>query len=81
MTVQDLLKTPVRQIVELLVAGRFDEVAELTQRERLSVSEMRMAIRDYGQQLIVPPESAFDRLDIVEVGGAQPSRWSVRFNT
>lgn len=71
------VRQPVREIVELLVAGKYAEVERITKRVRLSAEEMAKAISDYGRQLVIPPEEAFGLLDVVEVRNMQPPRWSV----
>lgn len=71
------LRQPVREIVELLAAGKYAEVEALTGGIRLSAQEMAKAIVDYGRQLVIPPEEAFGLMDVVEVRNVQPPRWSV----
>lgn len=71
------LRQPVREVVQLLVTGRYAEIEALTKGVRLSAPEMVKAIRDYGRQLVVPPDEAFGLMDVVEVQNAQPPRWSI----
>ncbi len=71
------LRQPVREIIELLVTGRYAELETLTKGVRLSAQEMAKAISDYGRQLVMPPEEAFQLMDVVEIRNAQPPRWSV----
>ena len=71
------LKRPIRQVIEHLVAGEYGELATLTMGHRLTAQEMARALRDYGRTLAVPPDDAFDLMDVVEVRDAQPRQWSV----
>ena len=69
-----------RSVVEMLVAGNFSGVEALSGGIRLSASEIRNAIREYGESLTKPPDTAYDDLDAIEVTGSDPRRWSVRFD-
>jgi hypothetical protein len=71
------LRRPVREVMELLAAGSYAEVERLTKRVRLTAQEMETVIRDYGRRLVVPPEGAFEFMDVVEVRNADPPSWSV----
>jgi hypothetical protein len=71
------LRQPVYQIMELLVAGKYAEVEALTNGVRLSAQEMAKAISDYGRELVLPPDDAFGLMDVVEVQNVQPPRWSI----
>lgn len=71
------LRQPVRQVIELLVAGKYTEVEALTNSIRLSAQEIAKAITDYGRQLVLPPADAFGLMDVVEVRNAKPRRWSI----
>ena len=71
------LKKQVREVVELLVHGRYSDIEKLTKGVRLSVSEMATAIADYGRHLISPPDNAFGFMHVVEIRNVQPPRWSV----
>jgi hypothetical protein len=72
--------TAVRHLVELLVAGDYDQIAKLTNEQRLDAASIERVVREYGRKLIMPPNNAFDKLDIVQVKGSVPPRWSVRMN-
>lgn len=71
------LSEMVRSVVTLLVAGKFDELERITKGRRLSASEMASVIRRYGRKLMPPPFDEW-KLDVIEVIGAMPMRWSVR---
>lgn len=71
------LKEPVFQVVTLLVAGRYAELEALTHNVRLTAKEMATAVADYGRKLILPPDSGFKLMDVVEVKSTQPKKWSI----
>ncbi len=70
----------IRKIVGLLVAGHYREVVRLAPLSRLNDQSISRAIGEYGRTLIIPPDSAFEHLDIVRVKDASPERYSVRMN-
>lgn len=72
------LRNSVSQIITLLVAGKYLELETLTRHVRLSANEIAATVSDYGRQLILPPDSGFELMDVVEVKDANPKRWSVR---
>ena len=47
---------------------------------RLTASEMELAVKEYGSVIVMPPSKSFDDLDIIEIEGASPKSWSVRFD-
>jgi hypothetical protein len=44
----------------------------------MSAQEIRTAIAEYGRTLILPPESAYELLDIIRVNNVGPEQYSVR---
>lgn len=74
------LQDSIRRIVEALVAKDYAEAVRITRGIRLPEEQIREAIQDYGRTLVMPPDGAFDTLDVVEVTGATPRQWSVRMN-
>ena len=71
------LEQPIRQVIEYLATGRFVELEKLTKGQRLSAQEMARAIGEYGMELVLPPDYAFELMDVVEVRDAKPPQWSV----
>ena len=71
------MKAAVRQVISMLVRGDYEALERLTNGVRLTAAEMAEGVRDYGGSLILPPDDAFDNLDVVKVEGAQPREWSV----
>ena len=72
------IKLVVRQVLSWLAADDFAKIAELTNGVRMSRDEIEIAIRDYGRTVCVPPEHAFNLMDLVEVRGANIPQFSVR---
>lgn len=76
----DKIITTVRQIVTMLVQGNYTGLENLTNSKRLSAMEIAESVRQYGRTLALPPDNAFDNLDIIEIEGARPRRWDVRID-
>ena len=66
-----------RRIVEWLVEGNYQAIERYSKGIRCSAEEIAEAIDEYGRQLMMPPESTFDDLDVIEVENAVPRTWSV----
>ncbi len=71
------LKEPVRQVLALLVAGKYSELETLTHGVRFNAKEIATAVADYRRKLVLPPENGFGLMNVVEVKNAQPKRWSI----
>jgi len=72
------VRTTIHRVLEWLVASDFDAIERDTSCRHVSADSMRLAVIEYGRTLVIPPVSALDRLDIVEIAGADPKAWSVR---
>jgi hypothetical protein len=70
----------IRRVVSLLVSGDYRTIEKLTAATRLDAEVISRAIYEYGHTLVVPPDSAFENLDVIEVHESTPKRWSVRVN-
>jgi hypothetical protein len=68
------------QIISMLVQADYDGLERLTDSRRLTATEIAEGVREYGRTLIMPPESAFENLDVIEVSGAKPKEWSVNLH-
>lgn len=77
-TIDPRVKPTVIQLLHWLVAGDYAAIEEFTLGIRLSSSLIRQAITDYGGTLVMPPASALDQLDVIEVDGSNPKAWSIR---
>jgi hypothetical protein len=69
-----------RRLVELLVQRRYDEVERMTSGQRVSSGELQQAVSDYPKPLSMPPENAWDSLNVVEVKNVSRPTFSVRFD-
>lgn len=74
------IELAVREVVSLLVLGRYKELAVLTCETRLTHETIQEAVESYGRTLIDPPESSFKDIDVVKVKDAFPGQYSVRFD-
>ena len=72
------MRDTVRHVVAMLVEGDFDGLERLSRGRRLSAAEMAGAVADYGEALVMPPNSAFEDIDVIEVEGAGPREWDAR---
>ncbi|MEJ2419122.1 MAG: hypothetical protein P8Y45_19780 [Exilibacterium sp.] len=70
----------IKKIVELLVNKKYQELERLSGGVRLTATEIEQAIYDYDGVLKTPPESDFENIDAIEVTGADPKSWSVRYD-
>ncbi len=74
----DKIKLIVRQIIDWLAAGDFENIVRCTKGIRMSGTEIESAVQDYGRTVSIPPESAFNLMDVVEVKGGKSPQFSVR---
>jgi hypothetical protein len=77
---KERIEATIRQLVSWLVAGDFSAIERYTRGLRLSSQLLQEAVSTYGHKLVMPPASAFDGIDTIQVTGATPKRWSVRFD-
>ena len=70
-------KELIRQVLALLVAGKYTELETLTHGTRLNAKEMATAVADYRRKLVMPPEDGFGLMNEVEVKDVRPKRWSI----
>jgi hypothetical protein len=77
MSLQQLSVTA-REIVGCLARNECDLLVRRCAKSRLTASDLRAAIRDYGRTLVSPPPDAYQRLDAVQVQDAMVPTWSVR---
>ena len=74
--IQDLM----RQILAWLVSRDFKSVEKYSHGIQLSAELIREAVDDYGRKLIMPPDAAFSKLDIIRVSRATVPTRSVCFD-
>lgn len=69
-----------RYLLSLFVQSDYITLEKISQGVRLSAKEMELAIKEYGATIEMPPSEAFEDLDIIEIEGASPKSWSLRFD-
>lgn len=82
-SINQRITATVRQLLEWLVTGDFGAIERYTNGVRLSAGLISDAVSEYGHKLVMPPPEVFENLDVIEVIeiiGASPKRWSVRFD-
>jgi hypothetical protein len=70
----------VRKAVELLVSGEYRALVAFAGGERLTendITDLRESIKRYQLTLVTPPEEAFQLMDVYEVDGSTPRRWTI----
>jgi hypothetical protein len=72
------LESIVRRLVTQLASGEFDRTVAECSASRLTASDLRQVIKDYGRTLVAPPVDAYAELDTVAVRNAGLPTWSVR---
>jgi hypothetical protein len=70
----------IKQLVAWLVVGDFSAIEHYTGGRRLSEQLLSDAVLQYGHKLVMPPPEVFESLDVIEVLGSSPRKWSVRFD-
>lgn len=65
-------------VLELLVAGRYDDIVALSRGRHLSADELRRAVVEHGRRLRVPPSPSAGRFDMIAVRRMGPQSWSVQ---
>lgn len=66
------IKATTQQIVKMLVEADYKEIEYLTDNCRLKAEDISEAIVEYGGSLIIPPEAAFDNLDVIKIEHKKP---------
>lgn len=79
-TIDPRIRLTVVWLQKHLAAGDYVAVERFTKGVRLSESQLQQGISDYGQSLVMPPDRVLDQLDVIEVVGSSPKRWSVRID-
>lgn len=72
------IKATIVRLLHWLVAGDYVAIERATRGIRLSAALLQQAVVDYGRTLIMPPASALNVLDVIEVDASSPRAWSVR---
>lgn len=72
MRTDSAIRTAAGIVVGLLVNGQYDLVEAVTRGDRLSATEIRRAVEQYGLTLVRTPERGWEMLEVVAVDGADP---------
>jgi hypothetical protein len=64
--------------VDQVARGEYESLMARCAKSRLTIDDLRIAIRDYGCTLVSPPSDAYENLDAVQVSDAAVPTWSVR---
>ena len=76
MIIEKLHKT-VKSVTDLLAQERYEDIAVLCNGVRITASEIRGAVIDYGNKIIPLPPHAFKDLDVIAIANTSPQQWSV----
>ena len=74
------IREVVRRVASLLAHGDYDALERLSRGKRLTAAELKQAVQEYGRTLVMPPDEAFERLDVVDVDAFSPKRHGVRLD-
>jgi hypothetical protein len=74
------IKKTLLKIISLLVNCDYDAIAKLTKGVRLQAMHIKDTVEEYEKTLILPPDTAYDNLDIIEIENSVPRKWSIRFD-
>ncbi len=80
MDTQRIIKQELKHIIQLLVSKSYVEIETYTNNIRMTAGEIKECIDDYGGNVISPPDSAFEHIDIIEISDLPHKEWSVRFS-
>jgi hypothetical protein len=67
----------VKLVSDLLAKKQYDELVKLSNGVRLTPVEIEKAVKDYGREIIPLPQEGFSQIDVIEVEGTNPRKWSV----
>ncbi|HEX8208798.1 MAG TPA: hypothetical protein VF584_01330 [Longimicrobium sp.] len=74
-------KTAIQRTVEVLVgllaSENYAEIESMTAGTRMSKQDIAGSVAEYGRTIVVPPTTAYEQLDSIEVTAASSRTWSV----
>ncbi|MFO0706618.1 MAG: DUF1851 domain-containing protein [Nitrospira sp.] len=73
----DSVEVAVREVIALLVAQRYKDLARFTQGTPITDQDIARVIQEYGQTVVPCPEPLEDLIDIAEVTDTARPTWSV----
>jgi len=82
MNVEQEIKQGVKSLVELLVNEKYDELDKMDKIGVLTAVEVEEAIIQYGEKITIPPDEAYDEMDIFKIDNPEKYReeFSVDFD-
>ncbi len=67
MDIKYLIKQEVKKLVQLLVDGEYEKLEKMNKIGVLKANELEKGILQYGGALTLPPDEAFDEMDIFKL--------------
>ncbi len=80
MTDQQKISQILRSLVHDLVLGNISLIVKDGRNGRLTEEEVVRALEEYPGKLTMPPESAFEGFDLLEIENTNPPEWSIDFD-
>jgi len=77
---ENRIEKTVRFVVKFLVDREYEELAKITNNLELLADQIRESVDGYPGVLVMPPENAYDDIDVIEITGPPPTRWSVNYD-
>ena len=74
---QEIFKEKLFCIFELLARRDYLELEKVTGGVRLHAIEIEGAVKSYGRTMAVPPLSHLELMDVIEIEGVDPKKWSI----
>lgn len=69
-----------KHVILLLADKNYEALDNLSKGVRLTANDIELAASDYSGTITMPPDSAFEDLDVIEIDNSNPIAWSVRFD-
>ncbi len=63
------IKTALRDLIQMLASGRYEELARDGRAGRLTADELRQAVTRYGRTLVAQPDAELKQLQIYQIDG------------
>jgi hypothetical protein len=79
-TMEEKIKKIVERLVLDLIDGNFSKLVESGEAGRLTAYEIQNVLNEYGGTLSIPPEEAYNDMEILLVENAHESTWVADFD-
>lgn len=73
------MKKTVKDIVVLLAEKKYAEISKIV-NGKLSADEIKAAIDDFGEEIIIPNDDIFNAIDIVQIENSDQEAYSIDFD-